>query len=120
MIGVSSSDRVQPCATIASALHLGASTIIICRLFSSSQIRNLETMANELVTEASQMNKQLAVNGQGMLRRSGPHFSETLPGQPRVRLDQPELYAYLRGAFLVPDLDALAGILWLASNSVFE
>lgn len=73
-------------------------------------------MTDELVSEASQLNKQLVVNSQGILQRSGPHFSKTLPGQPRVKLEQPELWNHLRGALVVPDLDALAGILWLVST----
>ena len=50
--------------------------------------------------------------GPSMLRRTNAKFS-TLPGQPRIRLDQAELQKYLRSELLLPELDRLAPKLWL-------
>ncbi len=70
-------------------------------------------MARYLVSERTQVNMELAVDNQGLLHRSGLHTSNTLPGQPRVKLEEPALFEYLRSQFLVPQLDKLAGKLWL-------
>ena len=72
-------------------------------------------MATYVVSEKNQLNMELAINNQGLLQRSGPHTLNTLPGQPRVRLGKSELFEYLRSQFLVPQLDELAGKLWLVS-----
>lgn len=76
-------------------------------------------MARCLVSETSQLNIELAINDHGLLQRSGLHTSKTLPGQPRVKLEEPELSEYLRRQVLVPQLDALAGKLWLVSDTPY-
>ena len=66
-----------------------------------------------------QLNDELRfdqVGGELGLRRSNAKYS-TLPGQPRVRLDQHELQKYLQSEFLLPQLDRLAPKLWLVCLS---
>lgn len=73
-------------------------------------------MTRYLVSEMSQLNLDLAINGQGLLQKNGRHLHETLPGQPRIKLEEAELSEYLRSQLLVPQLDSLAGKLWLVSR----
>lgn len=73
-------------------------------------------MARCLVSEMSQLNLELAFNVQGLLQKFGRHLPETLPGQPRIKLEESELSEYLRSQLLVPQLDFLAGKLWLVSG----
>jgi hypothetical protein len=75
-------------------------------LFSTSDITNLHGD----VLEATRIGSQ-----DGLRRRDG---KSTLPGQPRIKLQHPDLIIYLRKAHLTPGLDKLTPHLWLVSPTI--
>ena len=71
-----------------------------------------------LITPESELDKRLRVEGTGecakLYRNDGE--SASLPGQPRIDLNTPDLVSYLDREHLVPDLDRLSPKLWLVSS----
>lgn len=74
------------------------------------------TTCQQLVSETSQLNMELEIGHGGFLHHLGNHLLKSLPGQPRVRLEEPELGEYLTSQLRVPELDSLAERLWLVSR----
>ena len=72
-------------------------------------------------SENSQLNHQLKhietnPSVSNSLVRTDDALCETLPGQPRMRLQSNSLYQQLEKEFLTPDLDILAPHLWLVAT----
>ena len=70
--------------------------------------------------EDHQLNHQLQLVNtytHALLLRN-PNSHDTLPGQPRIRLnnDNAELYSYLEKELLLPQLHKLMPILWLVRS----
>ncbi|KAI4191381.1 MAG: hypothetical protein L6R41_000168 [Letrouitia leprolyta] len=72
-------------------------------------------------SEDTQLNQQLKAVHQSTLKphcivRTDDPKCHSLPGQPRMLLDHPQLYLQLDREFLTPDLDTLAPHLWLIAT----